>query len=261
MPVFNIYQLNNADQLDLFFSKSDGTLDLKKVSEKMEDFIATSEDGEINGEGFLNINTTIIEDKKIIESIATGQGSLGYYNQAYISNEEVTSNRKQQTFYSKSRVFITEDNFLIILFDDTTEEKIKRNIKNLVESVGFEVTNFRLSDAIMRNIRNDYTWTEVRLERVDNESDSTKKVYYEIDAADNDNDSLIDKIYRDQGKMVQISFEMPYNKIKDGPNFITVKLYKNDHRIVINASEFPKYEDMKTFIIHLTDILIKLQKK
>lgn len=259
MPVFNIYKLNDTNQLNLFFSKSDGKLDLKKVVEQMEEFASTSENGEINGEGFLNIEIINWGDKGIIKSIATGQGSLGYYNQAYVSEQEVKGQRRQQTFFSKSKIFITEDNLLMILFDDTTEEKIKNNIKNLVESVGFEVSNFQLSDKLMRNIRNKYTWTEVRMEKVNNPQDSTKKVYYEIDAADSDNDSLIDQIYKDQGTMVHISFEMPYSDSEKEPNFVTVKLYKNDHRIVTYMNGFANYEDFEKLIFHLVYDLIRLK--
>lgn len=260
MTVFNIYKLNDDDQLDLFFSKHDGNLDLLKVAERMSEFASPSDEGVINGEGFLGTEITQRQDRELIESFATGHGSLGYYTQAYVSEsaEDVTAKRKQHKFYSKARVFITEDNFLIIFFDDTTEEKIKRNIKNLVENLGFEVSNFHLSDTLMRSIRNEYTWTEVRLEKVDNESDSTTKVYYEIDTADNDNESLIDQIYQGQGKMVQISFEMPYSHVEEGPNLVSVKLYKNDNRVVLNSKEFPDFGAQKDFMIYLLDKLNEL---
>ncbi|MEC1373365.1 hypothetical protein P9D39_03445 [Heyndrickxia oleronia] len=263
MTVFNIYKLNDNDQLDLFFSKHDGSIDLQKVMEKMEEFTSPNENGVINGEGFLKIRMEKILDHSLIESFATGRGSLGYYNQAYFSDsdENVTSQRREYSFFSKARIFLTEDNLLIIFCDDTAEEKIKSNVKNLVESLGFDVSNLRLSDKLMRKVRSKYKWNEVRLEKVDNEKDSTKKVYYEIDTADSDNESLIDQIYKDQGKMVQISFEMPSFEETDGPNLKTVKLYKNDNRIVLNSSEFSGFDNQKNFVIFLSYKLIELENE
>ena len=262
MTVFNIYKLNDNEsgQLDLFFSKSDGTLDLRKVVERMKEFSSPVEkDGIIAGEGFLKIQEVTIGSKEMIEAYATGQGSLGYYTQAFVTdNEEVDSRRKQQQFFSRAKIFITGDNLLIIMFSDTTEEKIKSNIKNLVESVGFSVSNFQLSNNLMRKVRQNYQWKEVRLEKLDNEKDSTTKVYYEIDIADGENESLIDSIYSEHGSMVLISFEMPSDHLTNAPNFITVKLYKNDNRIVLESNEFPDTPTENKFIVYLTDELIEM---
>jgi hypothetical protein len=262
MAVFNIYELNEAEQLDLFYSKSDGNLDLDKIQEKMAEFISPSEDGEITGEGFLQIRQKERSYAKSIEAFATGSGTLGYYTQAFVEEDQgndVSSKRKQQQFFSKSRIFLTEEGFLIIFFDDTTEERIKKNIKNLIENLGFEANNFHLSDQLMRKVRAKYDWQEVHLEKVENDRDSTSKVYYEIDIADTDNESKIDKIYGDKGKMVQISYEMAYDKGKE-PLSKTVKLYKNDNRIVIDPEEFPEYDDLADFVVYLAKELISLTK-
>ncbi|MGD7052133.1 hypothetical protein [Sutcliffiella horikoshii] len=264
MTVFNIFALdkNNPDQINLFNSKADGRLDLGKVADKMVEFTSPIlDDGMVDGEEFLKINITHLNETTVLEAFATGQGSLGYYTQAYYRNdEEVNSKRKQQRFFSKAKIFLLETNYLIVVFEDTTEEKIKSSVKKLVESLGFELSNFRLSDVLMRSIRSTYTWNEVRLEKVDNDQDSTKKVHYEIDVADGENESLIDSIYKDQGKMVQLSFEMPSKSIEGAPNFISVRLYRNDHRIVINNKEFPNAETLYKFIIHLSNKLIELEK-
>lgn len=48
MTVFNIYKLNDDDQLDIFFSKHDGKLDLQKVTERMYEFASPSFDFTMN---------------------------------------------------------------------------------------------------------------------------------------------------------------------------------------------------------------------
>ncbi|MEK4200916.1 hypothetical protein [Cytobacillus sp. FSL K6-0265] len=266
MTVINIYSLNknHKEQMNLFYSKDDGYLDLEKIAENMGKFNSLILDnGVVDGEGFLKVKFTEYDGIKVLEAFATGQGSLGYYAQAYIDSDNesdyVNSRKQQQQFYSKAKIFILETYYVIVVFEDTTEEKIKGSIKNLIEKLGFEVSNFRLTDTLMRNIRNKYKWNEVRLEKVKNEQDSTTKVQYEKDVADSENDSLIDSLYKDQGKMVYISFELPAENIEGNvPNFISVKLYKNDHRIVINQKELPNNNELKKFIIYLSNKIIEI---
>ena len=280
MSAFAIYQLNK-DQTDLFYFNSDGNLDLELVLEKMTDEYETpSVDSKVIGEGFLNAHigdfNVLIDEKfstenklkfnggrqtsfKAISATVTGAGSLGYYSEVYIENGSVRSQRQQHTFYSKADILLTEGGILIAYFESVVAEKIKTQLKGLFEGLGFDISTFKISTDLLKIVREICDWTEVKLERIDNEQDNTKKVSYEIDITNKDHESLIDSIYRDKGKIVQISFHLPYNLKEDHSNLYCVKLFHKEHRGSLLNNEFnTNHGDMKKFIIYVTNFLLCL---
>lgn len=283
MSSFSIYKLSNEQQ-DLFYFNKDGYLNLEVVLEKMTDeFKAPIRNSEILGEGFLNASISkkqiVVDDKctsnkfkfsndcsslesEFIYATVTGAGSLGYYSEAYIEGGSVLSQKKQHSFFSKSDIILTENGYIIAYFESVAAEKIKPKIKALFESFGFEVNTYKITPELLKKVRETCNWTEVKLERIENDEDSTRKVSYEIDITNKDNDSVIDNIYRDKGKMIQISFHMPYtiDNIKNQQKgSFCVKLYNNEHRASLNNNEFNEdLEAMKNFAMYLTNFLLCL---
>lgn len=283
MSSFAVYQLN-SEQTDLFYFNKEGNLDLEAVLEKMIEEYETPYEGtkiigngflnpsivtkEVDLNGFCNVNNykfnTESNTFKVIQTTITGAGSLGYYNEAHFQDGRVVSQKKQHTFFSNADILLTESGLLIAYFENVAAEKIKSQIRTLFEALGFDITTFRFTTELLKSVREHCDWTEVKLERIDNDQDSTKKVSYEIDITDKDSESLIDQIYKDKGFVVQISFHLPYtldtNSTQNRGSF-GVKLYHKEHRGSLNNTEFNEnHEDMKSFIIYLTNYLVELLK-
>lgn len=246
----SFYTLNTAEQLDLFLSK-DGKLDLFRVMEKMSESAATfGDDNIISGEGFFKPSLEELNDIQIVKAYSATQGSLGNYREAYVNEDVIKSQIKQHKFYSKSSVIISENSDLILIFDDTSEERTKTKVKSLIESLGFEASFFRIDDGLLRILQSKYKWLAAKLEGIERIKDSTKKVSYEIDPTDEEFQSEADKMYKEHGKMSHLKFEMPYDA-ENTPNTITVKLYNDGHRIVIDGEEFPSHNELDKFILFL----------
>ncbi|WP_454844390.1 hypothetical protein [Priestia megaterium] len=252
MAILNFFLLNTGDQLDLFYSNGE-VLDLEKVKAKMLEFSAPVHDnGAITGEGFVDIESTAQEGKNFIKCYCTAQGSLGYYNEAKLVEGVLRTERVQHKFYSKSLINLTEDSEFIIKFDQSNDEVAMTKVKSLVESLGFEVENFRLDNTLMRKIKEnpDYKWTAAKIEKIEKNGDNTKKVSYEIDPSNDTYQSEVDELYREHGKLSHIQFEIPYTAT-GAPNTVTVKLYKDRNRVVIDDNQFSNDDAFKKFVIYL----------
>lgn len=259
MATLNIYTLNTAEQLDLFLTQ-DGDLDLDYVLELMKEKIAPiAPDGAISGEGFINPQYRVRDDLKLIESYCASQGSLGYFNEARMENSAFTTRRTQHHYYSKASLFITEKSDLVLKFDFTTEEGSKSKVKSLIEELGVEATIFRIDNELMTKVQNKFEWSGVKLDKIEKDGDKTKRVSYEIDLADDQSTSQVDEDYRDCGKRSHISFELPYNA-PEAPNKVSVKMYSQGNRIVIDEDEL-RNSPLEDFIVYLLNVLKGLKKE
>lgn len=255
MSSFTIYKLNTAEQLDLFYT-SDGKLNLEAVSRAMNEKVATiGSNGKISGEGFISPTITNRSGLSVLEAYGTDLVNLGNYFDTTFHDDNVTITEAQYTFYSKSRILITENSDLILKFDNSTEEKVKGKVKALVEGLGFETTLFKLDDSLLRRIQNndDFTWSAAKLDRVDKDGDKTTKVSYEIDLADDVHPSVVDEAYRQHGKMSHLKFEVPYESA-GSINNITVSLYNNGHRVFFEENDLG-ISNVHDFIIYLMNKL------
>jgi hypothetical protein len=259
MAILNFYLLNTSEQLDLFYSDNE-KLNLKKIKEVMLEYQApVSDDGTITGEGFVDIEIKSEHDLNFIQSYCTAQGSLGYFNEARIVDNTVKTIRVQHKYYSKSLINLTEDSELIIKFDVSNDENAKTKVKSLIESLGFEASTFRLDDSLLRKVKETFKWTAAKLEKIEKSGDNTKKVSYEIDPSDDKFKSEVDELYNEHGKMSHIQFELPYKAV-GAPNFVTVKLYKDGHRIVVDEEQFSSEDSFKQFMIYLLKTLRSLKQ-
>ncbi|MCA1322454.1 hypothetical protein LC085_21495 [Bacillus tianshenii] len=259
MNFFYFYTLNTSEQLDLFFSE-EGNLNLARLRELMiEKRAPINNQGRINGEGFINPNILVRDDKHVVESYCASQGSLGYFNEARLVNNELTTERIQHHYYSKSFTIVSEESDLIIKFDTSSEEIAKSKVKSLIEVLGFEATTFRLDDSLLRKIQDRYDWTAAKLDKIERYGDSTKRVSFEIDPANDQFPSQVNEEYREHGKMSHITFELPYNA-PGAPNTVTVKLYSQGNRVVLNEDELGG-SSVEEFILYLHRVLKGLKEE
>ncbi len=258
MNFFYFYTLNTAEQQDLFLCE-DGLLDLGVLRETMiENRAPISAEGRLNGEGFISPTTLVRNEKNVIEGYCASQSSLGYFNEARLLNDSWTTERIQHHYYSKSFITISEKSELIMKFDSSSEEIAKSKVKSLIEALGLEAMAFRLDDSLLRKIQENYDWSAAKLDKIERYGDSTKRVSYEIDLADDQFPSQVNEDYKEHGKMSHITFEMPYTA-PGAPNTVTVKLYNQGNRIVINEDELGG-ASIEEFILYLHDVLKHLKE-
>lgn len=263
MATLFIYRM--SDQLDLFLFDENGNLSIPRLTETMEQRISPNHNGLISGEGFTNITTFVYDGVHCLECFCTTESSLGYYYQARVDQGNVTAERVQHSYYSKSNVKLTSEGNLIIKFDWTSEEKAKSRVKEMIESIGLELDSFRITDGMLRYIQGKFHWTSAKIDKILKDGDKTKKVSYTIDPSDTNSRSLVDEEYRDHGNMCHLAFEMPFpyaKKHRDTPSLINVKLYREGgHRIVINEDEFGNNEDLNIFQLFLTNELLRIKNE
>ena len=232
MNFFYFYTLNTAEQQDLFLCEN-GLLDLGVLRETMiENRAPISTDGRLNGEGFISPTTLVRNEKNVIEGYCASQSSLGYFNEARLLNDSWTTERIQHHYYSKSFITISEKSELIMKFDSSSEEIAKSKVKSLIEALGLEAIAFKLDDSLLRKIQENYDWSAAKLDKIERYGDSTKRVSYEIDLADDQFPSQVNEDYKEHGKMSHITFEMPYTA-PGAPNTITVKFFLINSFIVV----------------------------
>lgn len=258
MASITVYKLDTAEQLDLFRTH-EGKLNLEMIKEEMMNRFATLDDkGKINGQGFLNPNISFVEETKVLQAYGTDLINLGNYFDTTFDQDNITTNEKQFTFYSKARIMITEDSDLVLRFENSTEEKVRSKIKALVESLNFEATSVKIDNSLLRKIMDDdlFEWSAAKIDRVDRDGDKTTKVSYEIDLANDVHPSEVDETYRPHGQISHIKFELPLDK-ENSPKSITINLYNNGHRAFFESNELGSYpiDDFTIFLMNkLNDI-------
>lgn len=253
-----VYTLNTAEQPDLFFSE-EGRLNLTLLEESMENFKSPiNEDGYPVGEGFGKISRTNLLEQNAIQSFCITHGTLGNYNEARFADNTFTTEKRQHSYYTKSKVYITESSDVIIIFDNSVEERAKAKVKAQIESLGFETTSFRITDKLIRAIQSSYQWSAATFNKIVKHGDSTRRVSFVIDPGNDTDPSLVQEQYQEHGEMSHIRFEMPYSQ-EGAPSLITVTLYSDKNRIIINEEEFPNNEMFNDFVVYLIQELSRLQ--
>lgn len=247
---FYSYKLNTADQPDLFLC-DEGLLKLDIVQEKMaEHRVPINQNGYAEGEGYHNIEIINVGTDQTIQAFCLTTTSLGYYNEARFTEGCFTTERKQHSYSTKSRVYITTDNQVIVMFDNSLEERAKAKVRAQIELLGFETSALQINDALIRSIKEHYTWRAASFNKIIKHGDSTKKVSFEIDPANDTDPSQIDQQYQEHGEMSHIKFEMPYS-VQGAPTLITVTLYSSKNRIIVNEEEFANEQLFHEFVVYL----------
>ncbi|WP_139377730.1 hypothetical protein [Solibacillus isronensis] len=234
-------------------------MNLEEIRRAMGQKVATLDtEGKITGEGFLHPRFENRNGVNVLEAYGTDLVNLGNYFATTFHNGSVTTTETQYTFYSKTRIIITEDSDLILKFDNSTEEKAKGKVKALIEGLGFETTLFKLDDALLRKIQAEesFVWSAAKIDRIDKEGDKTTKVSYEIDLANDVHPSQVDDAYREHGQMSHIKFQIPYDAT-GAPNKVTVSLYNNGHRAFFEEDELGGAQ-ANDFVVYLMNRLKSL---
>ena len=205
---------------------------------------------------------------RYIRTTATASGSLGYYEKAYMENNRVTNQRDNFRFFSSTDVMIFENGLVILFFKNSAIESIKGSIKTLIEKLGFQndVKPLKLKSDVLKRMKGSLDWTKAKLERIENEDDSTKTISYEVDVADIQSSSKIDKIYGEKGDFVNLTCNIPYHYITD--NNITnrsfiVNFYQSEDKISWTNGQFNckhqgdcNIEEMIRFSTYITNKLL-----
>lgn len=265
MATLFIYTMSAQNQADMFISDKNGDISLQEMKDLLLRRSSPNNNGLISGEGFSNASIITYSGINFIESYCTSEGSLGYFYEALVDQGVVTSRKVQHSYFSKSKIIITENAHVIIKFDWAAEEKARIKVKEMIESLGTELEAFKITDTLIRFLQKHYHWTAAKIDRIEKIGDSTKKVSYTIDPSDINSRSAVDDEYKDHGYMSHLTFEMPFsyeNKHTATPSLINVKIYsEGGHRVVINEDEFGNDKDLKYFQIHLMNELIKIKKE
>lgn len=205
---------------------------------------------------------------RYIRTTVIAAGSLGYYEKAYIKNNRVTNQRNNFEFYSSTDAMIFENGLVILFFKNSAIESIKSPIKALIEKLGFQndVKPFKLKSETLKKMKIDLDWIKAKLERIENEDDSTKTVSYEVDVADKQSNSKIDNIYSEKGDFVNLTCNILYSYIDDDSissrNFM-VNFYQSEDKISWRNGQFNckqegdcNIEEMIRFSIYITNKLL-----
>lgn len=252
-----IYKLNTADQPDLFFSDEE-KLNLDYLLDSMElNKAPIDEVGHPHGEGFGIVEKLQIANTEAIQCFCITRSSLGNYNEARFTTDTFTTDRKQHTYYTKSKIYLTETNNFIIIFDNSIEERAKAKVKAQIEQIGLEMESLRITDKLIRHIQNTYSWSAATFNKIVKHGDSTRRVSFVIDPANATDRSLVQDEYSDHGEMSHIKFDLPYND-NGNDKEITVTLYSDKHRVIINEDEFSSEDVFNEFVLYLKGILSEI---
>ncbi|MDV6377714.1 hypothetical protein ORD22_05475 [Sporosarcina sp. GW1-11] len=249
-----IYKLNTEEHPDLFFS-DEGSLNVDYLIETMDQNKAPiNEEGYPQGEGFGIVEKIMIGNVKSVQCFCITRSSLGNFNEAKFSTDTFTTERKQHTYFTKSKIYLTENNEFIIMFDNSIEERAKAKVKAQIEQLGFEMSILRITDLLIRHIQNNYSWSAATFNKIVKHGDSTRRVSFVIDPANDTDVSVVQQEYSDHGEMSHIKFDLPYTD-NGNPKQITVTLYSDKHRVIINENEFSDNDSFNEFMLHLLGIL------
>ncbi|MGM0748678.1 MAG: hypothetical protein ACQEUS_12720 [Bacillota bacterium] len=138
------------------------------------------------------------------------------------------------------------------MFDNSFEERAKAKVKSQIELIGFDLNTFYIEDPLIRRIQKEYNWTAATFNKIIKHGDSTKRVSFAIDPANDQDASLIQTQYSDYGELAHIRFELPFKK-EEPPHFITVTLYSDKNRIIINEDEFSDIQSFFEFVVYLIE--------
>lgn len=230
----------------IFFDRDH--IDLESLAIAVRDKqVGTDEQGVIIESGFTTPIVNQIDDINYIDFLGFEKTSYGVYSEPSIVNNRVRTNENTFKYFTSCRVLIFSNNFLVILSNDSGEEKVKVGVRKLLESIGLNLDVIKMdSNFLTRAKNNSYvTCTSCTINEVENENDSTRNVSYEVDPADIVNGSVVNEIYEDKGHIYKIKVLFPY-QIVTGNVSIVLTLYKNGNRcsfepLQLNGGELDRF--------------------
>ncbi|WP_214810861.1 hypothetical protein [Exiguobacterium sp. s127] len=240
---------------DLFFFEGN-ELDLESLaSAVLDNQVGTNEQGVINESGFTIPTFNQVDDINYIEFLGFEETSYGVYSEPSIINNRVRTIENTFKYFTSCRVLVFSNNFLVILSNDSGEEKVKVGVRKLLEGIGLSLDVIKMdSDFLTRAKNNPYiTCTSCTINEVNNENDSTRNVSYEVDPADIVNDSIVSNIYEGKGHITKIKALFPY-QIVSGNVSIVLTLYKNGNRCSFEPLQLNGGE-LNRFILVLMEFL------
>lgn len=248
-----LYAYTLDAQQDLFFSR-DGNLNLQSISSALNNKNVEIENDHPIKEGFSEIRNTTLGSTEGIEALCIVEASLGNYFEAIYDGNTFTTIRSKHTYYTKAKIFFISDNKFILMFENSIEERGKGAVNKQIQDLGLSIKSFKITDALIRNLQSNYTWTAAAFNKIVKRGDSTRKVSFDIDPANTTDESLVQNEYSEHGNLSHLKFYLPYVD-QGNTQQITVKLYEDKNRIIVDEKQFSSVETFNEFIVYLMRIL------
>lgn len=247
------YKLDTNTQQNLFYS-NDGKLKLTAVEIELNNNLVRIIDGKPLNEGFSSVQEISMGNIQSLEAFCIIESSLGNYFEAIFTDNTFTSVSSKHKYFTKAKVFLTENNDFIMMFENSTEEKGKAGVNRQIQNLNFKIESFKITDRLIRNLQNNYIWTAASFNQIVKRGDSTRRVSFDIDPANTTDVSLIQTEYSDHGNLSHLKFIVPYSE-ENGEKNITVKLYEDKNRIIVDEEEFSNLDSFNAFVLYLMGIL------
>ncbi|WP_071061968.1 hypothetical protein [Andreesenia angusta] len=227
----------------------DRIIELLKTSESKY-----NEDKVYDSEGYAQIKFD--EVSKMLSCMYIFKNTLGQYteNRYDVEKEKMVTIREPYFYFGSCRVSITSDLNIIVKANYSSEESSKSKCLELLNEKGIEVRPIKLTNEVFQHIRDNYEWKKIKIQKIEIEGDSTKKVSYEIDPA-SDKKSDVDLMYKDSGVYEHVTFHLEFKEDK-----YVVKLYKERNKISIDESQFKTPEELDAFSVHLLELISDIKK-
>lgn len=247
------YKLCTNSQQNLFYSNN-GKLNINAITQELNSNIVRIQHGRPMNEGFSAIHNITIGEVQCLEALCIIESSLGNYFEAVFTENAFTSIPSRHSYYTKAKIYLTENNDFIMMFENSTEEKGKAGVNKHIQGLNLKISSFKITDKLIRNLQSNFTWNAASLNQIVKRGDSTRRVSFDIDPANTTDDSLIQTEYSNHGNLSHLKFIVPYIDQTQNKN-ITVKLYGDKNRIIIDEEEFSSLESFNEFVLYLMGIL------
>lgn len=244
-PEISIFDIQYFKNNKVDFDKTMELLETRKANHGLNKIYNEQGYTEIK----LNEKRDILSCEYIFENI------LGNYTEIKYDEEKqgLVVDRQPYIYYGKCRLIITEEFNIIIKASYSNEESSRSKCLSIFNEKDMEVNPIKLTNEVFQYIRKNYEWKKIKIQRIQNEADSTKSVSYTIDPA-SDKQSEVDLLYKDSGVFDHITFNLDYKNDK-----YVIKLYKEKNRISIDESQFNSVEEFDEFAVYLLDLILSIK--
>ncbi|MFV3012711.1 hypothetical protein ACLD43_15250 [Clostridium botulinum] len=207
-----------------------------------------------NKEGYTQIKLN--DSKCILNCAYIFKNTLGQYTEIKYDEEKkgLIVNRQAYEYYGRCRMSITDNLNIIIKASYSNEETSRGKCLSIFSEKGIDLKQIKLTNEVFQHIRNNYEWKRIKIQKIENEGDSTKSVSYEIDPA-SDKQSEVDTLYKDRGIFDSITFNIAFKEDKH-----VVRFYKDRSKISIDESQFKTVEELDNFCIHLLNLILRIKE-
>ncbi|WP_034438167.1 hypothetical protein [Clostridium ihumii] len=237
---------------DLIYFK-DGKLELEEIKNILEGKSAKYNSDKIfNEEGYTQIVVDL--EKGLLSSTYIFKNKLGQYTTIEYDDkdDELKIKRNPYFYFGQSRLLVKDDLNIMVKANYSSEESSKGKCLLFLDEIGIDIESVKFSNEVFKYIKDNYNWKRIKLQRIEREKDSTKNISYEVDPS-SDKESEVDKIYSECGVFESIAFNIPFID-----SVYLVKLYRADHKVTVDESQFKTKELFEEFCLYLMSEIMSI---